>query len=162
MSTDSEVLLHLTQVGDYAFRIEFDGTAIATLLGDEPPPLGQGAGPNPSRLLLAAIGNCMGASLVFALRKFKNRPGPLTVRVRATPERNAAGRWRVQRAEVELRLAESAAGHQQLERILEQFEQFCVVTQSVREGIEVTARVIDAEGRQLHPPPQARVESPSG
>ena len=132
MSTDSEVLLHLTQVGDYAFRIEFDGTAIAALLGDEPPPLGQGAGPNPSRLLLAAIGNCMGASLVFALRKFKNRPGPLAVRVRATPERNAAGRWRVQRAEVELRLAESAAGHQQLERILEQFEQFCVVTQSVR------------------------------
>ncbi len=152
MSADSEVLLHMTQVGDYAFRIEFDGEAYAALLADEPAPLGANSGPNPSRLLLAAIGNCMAASLVFALRKFKNQPGPLAVRVRATPERNAAGRWRIARAQIELQLAEPAAQHQQLERILAQFEQFCVVTQSVREGMQVDARVLDGEGRQIHPP----------
>ncbi|EQD35587.1 OsmC family protein, partial [mine drainage metagenome] len=135
--------------------IEFEGTQLEALLTDEPAPLGHDEGPNPSRLLLAAIGNCMAASLVFALRKFKNQPGPITASVRATPERNTEGRWRIARAEIELRLAEPGENHAQLERILQQFEQFCVVTQSVREGVVVAARVVDSSGKQLHPPPQA-------
>lgn len=155
MSASDELRLHISQVGDYAFRIEFEGTQLEALLTDEPAPLGHDEGPNPSRLLLAAIGNCMAASLVFALRKFKNQPGPITASVRATPERNAEGRWRIARAEIELRLAEPGENHAQLERILQQFEQFCVVTQSVREGVVVAARVLDSSGKQLHPPPQA-------
>ncbi|WP_297922830.1 OsmC family protein [Metallibacterium sp.] len=155
MSASDELRLHISQVGDYAFRIEFEGTQLEALLTDEPAPLGHDEGPNPSRLLLAAIGNCMAASLVFALRKFKNQPGPITASVRATPERNAEGRWRIARAEIELRLAEPGEKHAQLERILQQFEQFCVVTQSVREGVVVAARVLDSSGKQLHPPPQA-------
>ncbi|WP_297905171.1 OsmC family protein [Metallibacterium sp.] len=155
MSASDELRLHISQVGDYAFRIEFEGTQLEALLTDEPAPLGHDEGPNPSRLLLAAIGNCMAASLVFALRKFRNQPGPITASVRATPERNAEGRWRIARAEIELHLAEPGAQHAQLERILAQFENFCVVTQSVREGIEVQARVLDSNGQQLHPPPQA-------
>ncbi|EQD66061.1 OsmC family protein [mine drainage metagenome] len=155
MSASDELRLHISQVGDYAFRIEFEGTQLEALLTDEPAPLGHDEGPNPSRLLLAAIGNCMAASLVFALRKFKNQPGPITASVRATPERNTEGRWRIARAEIELRLAEPGENHAQLERILQQFEQFCVVTQSVREGVVVAARVVDSSGKQLHPPPQA-------
>ncbi len=155
MSASDELRLHISQAGDYAFRIEFEGTQLEALLTDEPAPLGHDEGPNPSRLLLAAIGNCMAASLVFALRKFKNQPGPITASVRATPERNAEGRWRIARAEIELRLAEPGENHAQLERILQQFEQFCVVTQSVREGVVVAARVLDGSGKQLHPPPQA-------
>ena len=155
MSASDELRLHISQAGDYAFRIEFEGTQLEALLTDEPAPLGHDEGPNPSRLLLAAIGNCMAASLVFALRKFKNQPGPITASVRATPERNAEGRWRIARAEIELRLAEPGEKHAQLERILQQFEQFCVVTQSVREGVVVAARVLDSSGKQLHPPPQA-------
>ena len=155
MSTSDELRLHISQVGDYAFRIEFEGTQLQALLSDEPSPLGHDEGPNPSCLLLAAIGNCMAASLVFALRKFKNQPGPITASVRATPERNAEGRWRIAHAEIELRLAEPGEHHAQLERILQQFENFCVVTQSVREGIAVAARVLDSSGKQLYPPPQA-------
>lgn len=151
MSVGDELRVHLSQVGDYAFRIEFEGTQLEALITDEPAPLGHDEGPNPSRLLLSSIGNCMAASLVFALRKFKNEPGPISALVRAMPERNAEGRWRIARAEIELHLAEPGASHAQLERIMQQFEQFCVVTQSVREGIAVDVRVVDAEGRQLHP-----------
>jgi uncharacterized OsmC-like protein len=155
MSAGDELRLQISQVGDYAFRIEFEGTQLEALLTDEPAPLGHDSGPNPSRVLLAAIGNCMAASLVFALRKFKNQPGPITAGIRATPERNAEGRWRIPRADIELRLAEPGENHAQLERIMAQFENFCVVTQSVRDGIDVQARVLDSNGRQLHPPPQA-------
>jgi hypothetical protein len=36
-----------------------------------------------------------------------------------------------------------------LERVLGQFEDFCIVTQSVRAGIAVDVRVVDAEGVDL-------------
>ena len=149
MSENQEIRVTLEQLEGYAFRVEFDGEGMTALETDEPPPLGAGHGPNPSRLLLAAIANCLSASLLFALRKFHNRPAALQAVATARLERNAEGRWRIPRATVELQLGEAAESHQQLERILAQFEQFCVVTQSVRQGIEVDVSVRDAAGRVL-------------
>ena len=68
----------------------------------------------------------------------------------ATPRRNADGRWRIGSAQVELLLAEPAAGYQQLPRILEQFENFCIVTQSVRDGVDVHVTVRDGTGAIVH------------
>jgi uncharacterized OsmC-like protein len=75
--------------------VSFAGTAIPDLMTDEPEPLGGGTGPNPSRLLVAAVANCMGASLLFALRKYKNEAGALVVKATAQMGRNEAGRMRV-------------------------------------------------------------------
>ncbi len=150
MSTDSEIRLTVTQEADFSFRIHFDHTDAADLLTDEPAPLGVGQGPNPARVLLASIGNCLAASLLFALRKYRNAPGQIRATVTSRVERNSEGRWRLPKAWVELQLAEGGEAHQQLERILEQFEQFCIVTQSVRDGIDVDVTVRDAHGRVLH------------
>lgn len=145
----------------YAFRVAFDDTAIAELSTDESPPLGLGAGPDPSRLLVAAVANCLSASLLFALRKFHNSPGPLATHATATLGRNAGGRWRVVHIQADLRLAEAAADHHQLERLLAQFEDFCVVTESVRQGVPVTVGVSDALGRRLHGTDVAAAADPS-
>jgi len=150
MGTTDEIRLTLELEDGYCFRIRFDDTALPDLMTDEPAPLGADAGPNPSRLLLAAIGNCLSASLLFALRKFRNQPGPLTATVHARLERNDSGRWRLPRATVRMQLAEPAATHASLDRVLAQFEQFCVVTQSVRDGIDVAVEIVDADGRVLH------------
>lgn len=147
MSETDPVRVLLEQQGPYAFKVSFEGTATESLLTDEPPPLGAGAGPNPSALLLASIANCLSASLVFALRKFKNQPGPLRAEISATPERNSDGRLRIPRAKVTLHLAEGQESYQRLDRILAQFENFCVVTQSVRDGIDVEVTVLDVAGR---------------
>ncbi len=141
-----EITLH--QQEGYAFRIEF-GNGIEDLLSDEPAPLGAGSGPNPSKLLLAAIANCLAASLTFALRKFGNQPGPITARISGEMARNEANRWRIPRARVEITMAEHPGAHKQFERVLAQFEEFCVVTQSVRDGIDVEVVVRDADGRVL-------------
>ena len=149
MSIEQPIRVTLEQEEGYAFRIRFDDNALEPLLGDETAPLGEGRGPNPSRILLAAIANCLSASLLFALRKYKNTPGALHAEITATPMRNAEGRWRIPQAFVEIRLAEGGEAHAQLDRILAQFEEFCVVTQSVRQGINVEVRVVDGEGRVL-------------
>ena len=149
MPDESEQLVTLRQRQDYAFEIEFGGDR-PLLLADEPPPLGHAAGPSPGQLLLAAVGNCMSSSLLFALRKFKNDPGGITTSARARIGRNEAGRLRVLHIEVQIRLGKPAEQLQHLERILEQFEDFCTVGQSVRGGIPTEVAVFDSTGRRLH------------
>jgi len=139
----------LEQQEDYRFAIRFGGT-VPELTGDEPPPLGAGSGPSPVQLLAAAVGNCLSNSLLFALRKFKQAPEPIRTRVRAEIDRNAQNRLRVTLIAVEITLGASADALAHLERALAQFEEFCTVTQSVRQGIPVTIEVRDAGGRKVH------------
>lgn len=58
-------------------------------------------------------------------------------------------RLRVPGMAVEVRLGATAERLEHLDRVLGQFEDFCVVTQSVRNGFPVTASVRDGEGRLL-------------
>lgn len=150
MSDESTVEISLEQVQDYEFRVRFDGTALADLSTDESAPLGHGGGPNPARMLLAGVANCLAASLLFALRKFRDEPGTLRAKARAHLARNEQRRWRIAGAEVELELGDAAAALPHLERALAQFEDFCIVTESVRAGIPVTVSVRDHDGRELH------------
>lgn len=148
MSDSAEFSFSLEQQDDYAFLIRFDHD-IPPLLVDEPAPLGKGAGPNPSRLLASSVANCLAASLLFALRKFKNDPGKITATVTGRTTRNEKGRLRVGGVTVDIRLGETAANLQHLDRVLEQFEDFCVVTQSVRQGFPVDITVHDGVGQLL-------------
>lgn len=145
---ETDVRVSLRQQQDYQFQVEF-GAAVPPLLADEPPPLGLGAGPSPVQMLCAAVGNCLSDSLLFALRKFKQAPEPLTAEVQAEVGRNPEGRLRVLRIVATLRLGVPAAQLAHLDRVLTQFEAFCTVTQSVGAGIPVTVQVFDADGAQL-------------
>jgi uncharacterized OsmC-like protein len=138
----------LTQQHDYRFDIRFDNN-MPVLTSDEPAPLGTGLGPSPVQLLCAAVGNCLSDSLLFALRKFKQAPEPLRCEVQAEVGRNADGRMRVLNMVATLHLGVPAAQLEQLERVLDQFESFCTVTQSVGQGIPIQVRVLDADGRVL-------------
>jgi len=144
--------LELQQQGDFRFAVAFDAGAMPALLTDEPPPLGGGTGPNPARLLGAAVANCLAASLLFALRKFKNNAEPLRAVATVAMARNPQGRLRVGRIGVELHLGAAARDLRAIDRVLAQFEDFCIVTQSVRAGIQVDVTVVDAEGAVLKAP----------
>ena len=140
--------VELRQQRDFQFEIRF-GDGIAPLLADEPAPLGSGQGPSPGQLLAAAVGNCLSASLLFARRKFKQQPEPITTEVWFETGRNADNRVRMQAVRVVLKLGQPAAALQHLERVLATFEDFCVVTQSVRGSIAVDVQVFDALGAQV-------------
>ncbi len=142
------VTADLRQEEDYRFAIQFaDGVPV--LYGDEPPPLGKHSGPSPSELLAAAVGNCLSDSLLFALRKFKQKPEPIRTTVAANIDRNADNRLRVQKIEVRLTLGVPRGRLEHLDRALAQFEDFCTVSQSVRQGIPVTVEVYDSAGERL-------------
>lgn len=140
--------VELEQQEDFRFTIRF-GDSIPVLAADESPPLGNGAGPTPVQLLAAAVGNCLSDSLLFALRKFKQAPEPIRASVEASVVRNPQNRLRVQRISVRITLGVQASSLQHLDRALGQFEEFCTVTQSVRQGIDVDVEVYDNAGVRL-------------
>ena len=66
MSDNNQFSIQVQLIEDYLFKIDFG--EFGDVLTDEPPPLGGGEGPNPARLVAAAVGNCLCASLLFSLR----------------------------------------------------------------------------------------------
>lgn len=146
--SESIVSVTLHQQQDYRFEIRFD-EQMPVLVCDEPAPLGSGQGPSPVQLLCAAVGNCLSDSLLFALRKFKQAPEPISCTVTAEVGRNAEGRLRVLQLGARLQLGVPASALEHLERVMGQFESYCTVTQSIGQGIPVAVEVLDAAGALL-------------
>jgi uncharacterized OsmC-like protein len=143
--------VEVEQQEGFEFRVRFDWPQVPELTLDEPEPLGKGRGPNAARLVVAAVANCLAASLVFCLKtKFRQNPGPVRAMASGRLERNARGRYRIAAIDVVLSLAESFGQMSHQERCLEQFEDFCVVTESVRHGVPVAVTVVDALGKVVH------------
>ena len=138
----------LTQHQGYQFEHRY-APELPELLADEPPPLGSGQGPDPVQLLASAVGNCLCASLLFACQKYKDDPAPLRAEVKATVGRNDRNRTRVLGLSVDLHLGRPAAELAHLARVLETFEDYCTVTQSVAPAVPVTLRVLDSTGAVL-------------
>lgn len=134
---DQSFKLTLTRRDGYEFVVRFDPETIPELTVDEPPPLGGGAGPNPTALLGAAVGSCLGASLLFCLQKSRVAVAGMETQVRGTVERNEEGRLRVSRIEVRLAPEMEDADGARVMRCVDLFEKFCTVTQSVRQGIDI-------------------------
>ena len=147
MAEEKQFSVRVTLLENYVFQIDFG--EFGYLVSDEPPPLGDGEGPNPARLLAASVVNCLAASLLFAIRKQKGDAGELTATISGKLDR-VDGRWRIVAMQAELHLAGDTASMPHLDKALAQFEDFCVVTQSVKAGIDVTVSVYDRDGKRLH------------
>ena len=128
-------------IKDFEFRVKFDNPSYQDLMMDEPPPVGQDSAPNPSRLLAAAIGGCLSASLLFSARKLRLNMQGMHSQVTVQHTRNEKGRLRISKIDVEISPDIAEPDPQKLQRCLDLFEDFCVVTQSVRKGIDVSVTV---------------------
>lgn len=150
MSEQGRFTIHLEQQEGYQINVRFDWKRAADLLTDEPPPLGEAAGPNASRLLAAAAANCLSASLLYCLSKEEPPDGALRAEATCTLVRNAQKRLRIGGLEVKLIVADELAGSKRFERCKNLFEDFCVVSASIREGIPIAVSVVDEAGQLLH------------
>ncbi len=142
--------IQLERLDGYRFRADFGSPAIPALVVDESPPLGQGSGPNPSGLLAAALANCLSSSLIFCLAKSRVEVGKMRTTATGKLVRNERGRLRVGRIDVAIQVELPGTEPVKVQKCLELFEDFCVVTGSVRQGIPVGVKIEDASGSPLY------------
>ena len=138
----------ITQIEGYKFAVDF-GSVLPQLLVDEAVPIGDGAGPFPEQLLVTAVANCLCASFVFALAKFKQEAGGIRAEAHCAVTRNAENRPRITGITVSISLAAHAEAVPRIDRVLEQFQRFCTVSESVQAGIPVAVTVRDGAGTLL-------------
>lgn len=127
--------------GKYAFSVDFAQDGVPPLRTDESPPLGDGEGPSPASLLAAAVGNCMAASFRYCLDRAGVELLGLQTTVEGTIVRNERGRLRIGELRVRLEPRVDPANCEGLDRCIETFEDFCIVGESVRKGIDVEVEV---------------------
>ncbi|HXH24049.1 MAG TPA: OsmC family protein [Vicinamibacterales bacterium] len=157
MTAKTAYRVSLSLLGDYQFLVSFgDLPDDAPLIVDEPAPLGGSAGPSPAALLAAAAANCLAASLLYCLRRAQTHVAGLSAEAVVSLGRNEAGRLRVTRIDVRLSPAVGDNGAS-LARCREIFEDYCPVTQSLRQGIPVGVTVEPA-GLDTRGPAAVRVE----
>ena len=140
-----EFKITIDQIDNYKFQVDFGDEKLSPVRVDEPPPLGEGSGPNPSRLLAAAIGSCLSASLLFCISKRRIGVKNIRAEVKAQSIRDENRRLRIGKVEVVLHPEIAPEDRQKVTRCLEIFEDFCTVTQSVRNGIDVDVHVAGFE-----------------
>ena len=121
----------------YEFQVDFQQPGVPPLVVDEPPPLGEGHGPNPSRLLATAAANCLSASLLHCLRRARVEVHGIHTTVRGALARNAQGRLRIGGLDVSITVDVAPADVGRVDRCLALYEDFCVVTASLRQGVDV-------------------------
>ena len=156
-----EFTVTVEQVRDYEFTVRFDKPEFDEYRLDEPTPIGHDRAPNAARVLSAAIGNCLSASLLFCARKAKIELGPIRTEVRTQVVRNERGRLRIGKVQVRIDPRIPETEKRKALRCLDLFEDYCVVTQSVRQGIDVQVAVEGME-RSAGDPEAAQEPAGSG
>ncbi len=141
MSEEKILTIELERLKDYSFRVDFGKEGIESLVTDESPPLGAGAGPNPTLLLATAMGNCLSASLIFCLQKAHAQIKGMKTRVDAKTTRNEKGRWRITEIHVTITAEVDKDYVPQMERCIALFQDFCIVSKSVEQGIPLKVDV---------------------
>ncbi|RMG27295.1 MAG: OsmC family peroxiredoxin [Methanobacteriota archaeon] len=149
MAENGTFSLELERVNKFEFRTNFDWESVPPLTLDEPEPLGEQKGPNASRLVGAAVGNCLSASLLFCLEKGQAKVRTLKTRVEGFLKRNEKGRLRLGGFDVTIVLDVESEQSGRVSRCLDLFEDYCVVTATIRQAIPVNVRVEDANGNVL-------------
>jgi uncharacterized OsmC-like protein len=142
--------LRLERVQNYEFKAHFDWDHLPPILLDESEPLGQRKGPNPARLLAVAVGDCLSASLLFCLQKAKLYVKNIKTLVTGSLVRNEKGRLRIGKLDVSIAVELQNGQYDRINRCLDLFEDYCIVTASVRKGIPVNVVVSDPSGKELY------------
>jgi uncharacterized OsmC-like protein len=141
-----EFSLEMELIDNFQFKVKYDLPEMPDLITDEPPKIGgEGKGPNPSRLIGTAVANCLSSSLVHCLRRAKADVKGIKAEVTGYIERNDEGLLRLTKIDVTiLPKFGSSADENLLNRCKDIFEKYCIVTESIRNGLPVNVE-IDAE-----------------
>ncbi len=126
---------------DFVFNVDFGIDGLDFKM-DEPEPVGGDIGPNASKVLATAMGNCLTASLLFCFNKARAEVGDIETTVEGKMRRNEKGRWRIAEINVdispEIDMEEFGSQYECCNKL---FEDFCIVSKSIEEGIPINVEV---------------------
>ena len=134
-------LTKVTLIQGFKFRVKFDVDGMPDLVVDEMKPIGENSGPNPTRLLSAAIGHCLSSSLLFCLQKARINVSYLETAVKANVERNSEGHLRITSLDAQIHLNVKEEDKNRVSRCLDIFEDYCTLNQSVINGLQVNVTI---------------------
>ncbi|MHA1143898.1 MAG: OsmC family protein [Candidatus Helarchaeota archaeon] len=125
------------------FKCNFDLKKFKSLLIDEqnndPNDM---VGPDPARLLMAAVAGCLSASFVYCMNKKNLELDEFTANTEIIKIKNENGLWRVKEINVELiPKSDNEKIQKRIKQCSKIFEKTCVITPSVREGITINVNV---------------------
>ena len=147
--SDHEISVTMEHIKDFQFKVTFDDK-LNSLVMDEPPPLGSDKGPNATNVLSAAIANCLTASLLFCLTKTRVKPISLTTTVTTHTSRDDNKRIRINDSHVSIALDLADEDQNRLSRCTNLFEDYCIVSQSIRQGIDISVDIRDRQGEIIY------------
>ena len=131
-------------IDELKFNVIFDLDGAKNLLMDEPPEFGgKGEGPNASRMIGAGVANCLSASLLFCLKKSKAEILEMNTDIVGTIKRNENGKLRLKSIDVKIYPKfKNKEDLIKLERCKNIYEDYCIVTESLRNGIDIQTEII--------------------
>jgi len=95
-------------------------------------------GPNPSKLLALSVLGCMAASFAVCLQKKNFLLSDFEAKAVITSIRNEKGFWRLKKIDIKLNpKIDNPKMHKRVNQCKKIFEQFCIISESLREGIEI-------------------------
>jgi uncharacterized OsmC-like protein len=141
MSEERPFKVDINQRKSFVFEANFNLENVAPFLMDEPEPVGGALGPNASKVLSAAVGNCLCASLLFCLQRSRVEVLGMKASIKGYMVRNTEGRWRIKELNVDISPEVLEDDSKKLEECIELFERFCIVSESVRQGIPINVNI---------------------
>jgi uncharacterized OsmC-like protein len=142
MSEEKIFKVSMKREENFVFNVNFGIDGVKQFKMDEPPPVGDNLGPGASKVLAAALGNCLSASLLFCLQKARAQVGDIETSVVGKMRRNESGRWRIREVKIEISPDIELSQYQsQYDRCYSLFEDFCIVSKSIEEGIPIKVQV---------------------
>ena len=141
MSEERSFGVSMRRQEGFRFEVDFGLEGVGPLYMDEPEPVGGDSGSNAGKVLAATMGNCVTASLLFCLQKARAEVGDVETKVDGVMRRNGKGRWRIAEFNVEISPEVGEEYDSQYERCLGLFEEFCVVSKSIEQGIPLNVKI---------------------
>ncbi len=129
---------------DLTFKLNFENPVLSEIFIDETHDVesAEAVGPDPSKLLLAAVMGCLNTSFAYCLKKARIPLKSMKAIGELTSKRNEEGFWRVTKLDIEvIPEIEIEKGIPRMEKCMEIFHDYCTITQSVRQGIPVNVTI---------------------
>jgi hypothetical protein len=149
MSDEARFTVFLDHVRGREFSVRFDWRGKPGAGLDEPAASGHRRASHSALILGAAVGNCIGVSLLGCLDRLGVELRGIQTTITGVLVRDEGGRVRIGRLDVQIALAGPTHRVSRLARCLETDEEYRLIAESVQAGIPVDVHVSGANGERI-------------